>query len=117
LDKPVLVTIGGNAYALRYDFAAFRAIEDRTGKSILRDGYTSDDLRDTAFFVVSLWAGVAHAAPTLTLRDVEQGIFLRDYAALADAIMLALKQSAGEADEDSAHPPQAQASDGPTSGA
>lgn len=122
VEKPVTVNFNGEERALRYDFAAFRAIEDRTRKSIIRDGYTSEDLKDTSFFVVCLWGGLTHALPTLTVQEVERSIMLRDYPILAERIMQALKQSAGEPDteetqEDPANPPNAQASDGQNSGA
>lgn len=121
-QPPVTVRFKGEDRPLRYDFAAFRAIQDRTRKSIIRDGYTSEDLKDETFFIVALWAGLRHAMPDLTIQEVERSLMLRDYADYAGAIMEALKQSAGEPTEDpaspsdeSANPPNAH-SDGRISG-
>lgn len=120
IEQPVTVTLDRER-TLRYDFAAFRAIEDRTGVSIIRDGYTSEDLKKEAFFVVALWAGLMHEDLALTVSKVERLVLLKDYPRVRDAILIALRQSAGEPEPETedphAVPPAAPASGGLTSGA
>src|SRR5262245_15765340 len=94
IDEPIRLSLDRER-VLRYDFAAFRAVEERTGVSIIRDGYSEAELRQVPFFLTVLWAGLVHEDPGLTLAAVEKMIFMRDFVRVKNAVVAALHQSAG----------------------
>lgn len=56
---------------LRYDFAAWKRLEEITGFSILRGGLKLQRLESISFFSAMLFVGLVHEDPTLTQDQVE----------------------------------------------
>lgn len=87
LDKP---------RTLRFDFGSFRAIEERTGVSIIREGFNDSDLESIPFFVTALWAAARHEDKALTIEQVEAALTLKSYRTAKEALVAALYESAGK---------------------
>lgn len=110
----------GATYRLEFDLAAFHALEQETGISILGEGITDRHLNSVGPFLAILHAGLRAHHPDVTRGQLER-MKPREVRALRPVLIDALRvvsEPASEAppEEEGEGPPEAQRSPGASSG-
>lgn len=126
--KRVAVELGGATRHLVYDFNAFAAMEEETGREF---GLLFDDLLSAVMATkpnpddpdgepiraarmpkaslvrTMVWAGLLHEAPSLTVREVGSWLHTNNLPAVVSAMTQAFTANAPEGKPSEANPPAA----------
>lgn len=91
----VKVKLRDGVYTLRYDTAAFMALEESSGLTLgeVQSAMTKLSVRTIVSIV---WAGLLHAEPKLTVATVADRIDLKDLEPIAEAVGKGFEHAFGE---------------------
>lgn len=98
----------GNVWKLRYDTAAFMALEDVTGIAL---GRIQEKLGEASISMVVkvIWAGLIWAEPKLTIQEVAKRFDVKLLEGAAESIAAAFEDALGvteeEDEEEEGNPP------------